>query len=151
MLRNVRPAAVCVAALLVLPMSARGEDKPGGGRYSMQPVEGGVVRMDNATGEMSLCRVEERKLVCDEAGARPGRGLEERLGRLERRVDRLEGQMKDGSAETAPLPTDKDLDRAMNSFERVMRHLFRMVDGLNRDSREHPAPEDGSAPGPNRT
>ena len=39
----------------------------------------------------------------------------------------------------------------MSAFERVMRHLFKMVDNLNREFRDRPKPEDGSAAGPQRT
>ena len=152
MSRPIVPAAACVAAVLCLPMSALAEDKPPAARYSMQPVDGGVVRMDNETGEMSLCHVEAKAMVCDGPAGDPRAGsLQDRVDRLERRVERLEGRTKEPSAETAPLPTDQDLDRAMNAFERVMRHLFKMVDGLNRDWRDHPEPEKGSAPGPQKT
>lgn len=132
-----------LAAALSWPSLAAAQGKPEGNRYSMQPVEGGVVRMDNATGEMSLCHVEAKKMACDMASDQRS-ALQERIDRLEERVARLEGRLRDQGTEAAPLPTDKDLDRAMNTFERVMRRFFRMVDNLNRDFRQHPGPEGGS-------
>ncbi len=143
-------AAMVLAAALSLPPFAAAQEKPAAGRYSMQAVDGGVVRMDNRTGEMSLCRVEAGKMACDIATDQRS-ALQARIDELEKRVARLEGQARDRSAETAPLPTDKDLDRAMNAFERVMRHVFKMVDNLNRDFRERPKPEDGSAGGAEKT
>lgn len=150
MLRTGSPAVALLAATLALPSPAGAQDKPAADRYAMQPVDGGVVRLDRMTGEMSLCRVEAKKMACDMASDQRS-ALQARIDRLEKRVLRLEEKVRDRTAETAPLPSDKDLDRAMTAFERVMRHLFKMVDNLNRDFRERPKPEDGSAAGPQRT
>lgn len=143
-------AAALLAAASFLALPAAAQDGPADNRYSMQPVDGGVVRMDNVTGEMSLCRVEDKKMVCDMATDRQS-ALQDRIDRLAERVDRLEGRMTDRRAETKTLPGDKDLDRAMNAFERVMRRLFRMVDDLNRDFGKDPGPEQKSAAGPEKT
>jgi hypothetical protein len=43
------------------------------GRYQLQPVEGGIVRLDTATGAMDFCRSTGAGLECKEAAAAPVR------------------------------------------------------------------------------
>ena len=124
-------------------------------RYSMQPVDGGVARLDTQTGEISLCQVEGGQMRCETS--------EEERALLEDRIRKLSDEvatLKDGRPagdDTAPLsiqrppaplaptekilPDDAELDRALNQ----MKHIFRTFRDIAREL------DDTPEPAPNRT
>ncbi|TPW25746.1 hypothetical protein [Pararhizobium mangrovi] len=131
-------------ALALAPSSGVAQETKN--NYSLQKVEGGVVRMNNATGEVSMCHTQAGELVCEMA-ADERNALEKRVEALEKRVDRL----TDGEGDTASgRSPDRNLDRAMDAVEHAVRRFFAMIDDLNRDflRRDHYGePDDRTAPG----
>ena len=83
-------------ALLATPAAAQSLLDTAGGRYEMQPVDGGVARLDTVTGDVEFCRVAGDAIVCTDATLGGGSGasgdgdLAARLDDLEARVEQLE-------------------------------------------------------------
>lgn len=123
-------AVLAVSALFALPAFAQtpsvvptpaGEPAPG--RYQFQPVEGGLARLDTATGEIRICRVDPVRMECDPAPpARSPEALAPRAsaeGRDDAEFERALGRMKrvfrafgdiarDFEAETPPAAAAPD-------------------------------------------
>jgi hypothetical protein len=71
-----------------IPVLAAGEDA---GRYSMQPTEGGVVRLDRETGAMSFCTGKDGAWSCKDMAVQESE--------MKKRVDELEGEKRALEAE----------------------------------------------------
>lgn len=98
-------------------------DEPVAGRYQLQPVEGGVVRLDTATGQMTMCRAGAGALDCTEAASGGGAMA---VAALKARVDALERQvaaLRKGSS----LPSDAEVDRSLSIMEKFMRSFMGMA------------------------
>jgi hypothetical protein len=113
------------------------------GRYAIVPVEDGFLRLDTGTGAVSRCTGKIDRLTCrilpDERLA-----YEAEIGRLEDRIDELEGRVAvleekrtfgsldapDGDGE---LPSEEEIDKVMTLAEKVMRRFFGFVKELKRD------------------
>ena len=81
------------------------------GRYMMQPVDGGVLRMDTETGAMSLCTRRSGAVACEPVqDDRSGQKEAERLAienrELRADIKRLEEQMGLGDKPQASAPPD---------------------------------------------
>ncbi|SJZ68274.1 hypothetical protein [Consotaella salsifontis] len=105
------------------------------GRYQMQPVEGGVARLDTETGELTLCRIEGSAMSCaapTSAEALPPAAsspdaldaLEQRVGRLEeamrvvgKRQDRLPGRAADDPQNLDEALGQMKLDEALGQMK----------------------------------
>jgi hypothetical protein len=116
------------------------------GRYEMQPIEGGVARLDTQTGEVSLCHVDGGTMRCQPS--------EEERARLEERIRELSGGRPDPDrqATMAPPPPppaagqseDAEVDKAIDR----MKKIFRAFRDITREFDEEPA---APAPAPDRT
>lgn len=113
------------------------------GRYAIVPVEDGFLRLDTGTGAVSRCTGKIGRLTCrilpDERLA-----YEAELGRLEDRIDEIEGRVAlmeknrafgnldtpDGDGE---LPSEEKIDKVITLAEKVMRRFFGFVKELKRD------------------
>lgn len=132
-----RPVILVLASALVAaaPASAQAAE-----RYRMERTEDGFVRMDLATGQMSVCRERGVELVCRaavderEAYHREIGDLETRLERLEERVAELE---RPGSQPQSSVPSEQDFEQTLNHMERFFRRFL----GLVREFDEEPAPD----------
>lgn len=157
MLRRIVIAALgclCLsAAALQFEVQAETRDD-GKGRYTMSPVEGGVLRLDKDTGAMALCTRRNEKLVCDPVDDRTvadngqlakleaeNRALKDRVKALE------EGAARGDSAKPpeAPdnkmqLPTEEEVDKALDYAERMFKK-FR--DRLQKADPAQPKPKSG--------
>ena len=128
--------AVAAAGLATAALAAEQRQ----GRYTMSPTDGGFVRLDTATGSMSLCSRKDGNWAC-EAMADQGADLRQEVDRLteentelkaeikrledlvglggdmgpntERRTERPRGQLQ--------LPNEQDVDRALNYIQRMFR------------------------------
>jgi hypothetical protein len=99
------------------------------GRYTLAPLEGGIVKLDTRTGALSECRRKGDTLNCtlvpDER-----QPLQDEIDRLSRENAELRAQLgakaptAGSTAAPAPsLPSDADIDRALSLMERFMRGL----------------------------
>lgn len=136
-MKGLRPGVAMLAGvpLLILAYATplpRAVAEPGG-RYAMQPIEGGVLRLDTETGAMALCTRKGAGIVCeavetpqnvDKEVARveaENRQLKAEIRRLEDLVamDAQPGQTKRGSR--FELPSEEDIDKALGTMERIMK------------------------------
>lgn len=150
-----------LALALAGPAAAqtRGDAREGP-RFAMQPVEGGLMKLDTRSGALAFCSVKSGAWVC-EAVPEDRAALEAEIGRLQGRIAALEkgsagtgtGGVPDIMAppeaarpgDTPPLSppaasppaenalppeAEKRLDQAMDMAERVFRRFFEMVDRL---------------------
>ncbi|MCP3053562.1 hypothetical protein [Aurantimonas marianensis] len=137
-------SALFVAGMVAaVPASAQSILDSGGGRYQMQPVEGGIARLDTQTGAVELCRIEGEALVCK--GSSDGQQRDaDRIADLEARVEALEGgkRVLKGADETA--------DQAIKTMRQVFRGFADIVRELERDLGSDPDKTEGGAE-PGRT
>lgn len=131
-----------------------------GGRYSLQEVRAGYLRLDRTTGEVSLCRERDHGWTCDLiAEDRTAYSdeivrleqekvvLERRVSALEARLDAIVGLAESPVHTDAPVPDplapsagsesamNDELDQALDVTERAMRRFFGILQGLERDYR----------------
>lgn len=129
-----RTTTMILAGLAVLAMSAAASaqtalpqpaERPG--RYAMQPVEGGFARLDTETGAVSLCSKKGTGFSCDPVADE--RGLQKEIDRLnaENRelhaeLKRLAEQQSQGrEGKRMELPSEEDVDKALNYMERLVK------------------------------
>ena len=116
---------IFVVALVAGSAQAEGE-----GRYRMEKTDGGFVRLDTATGEVSLCREQEGQIVCRMA-ADERAAFEKELDLLTKRVEALEKGGVTGETTAKPsLPTDEEIDRTMTIMEKMMQRFMGIVKNL---------------------
>lgn len=121
-----------LAGLLALAtaMPAAGNDKPG--RYVMQPVGGGVLRLDTETGQMALCTVSGAGVVCEPvqepaATDRQAERLAAENRELKAEIKRLEEMLAEAARAPAvrqprlELPSEEDVDKALSYMERMVK------------------------------
>lgn len=137
--------AIAASALLATPAGAAPEAS---GRYAMTRIHDGVLRLDTATGAVSVCRREDGEWACEavrdphldlqrevEALRGENAALRAEIGRAERdgdappeatdkKQDRL---MPD---EDASLSAEKTIDEMMAVFESMMRRFRDMIESL---------------------
>ncbi|MEM9205902.1 MAG: hypothetical protein AAGA88_06190 [Pseudomonadota bacterium] len=117
-------------------------------RYILERTESGFIRMDRQTGDMSVCTEQAGSLAC--RGAADDRTIlsteVEQLRRENAELRRQIAAISKALGVEAPaidvppenslvdgLPTEEDLDQAMDIMEGVMRRFFGMVDRLRED------------------
>jgi hypothetical protein len=142
--------AVPAMAQVVEPPKADGDER----RYQFSPAEGGALRLDTRSGQVSLCNRRSAgwacSLVADDRNA-----MEQEIARLQGDNDRLKGEngrlkqsllergapLPEGAApplppergETVPAPRPDEVDRMMSTLERVWRRLVDMIVNLQKD------------------
>ncbi|KWV48566.1 hypothetical protein AS156_17960 [Bradyrhizobium macuxiense] len=132
------------------------------GRYALSPAADGFLRLDTRTGAVSTCTNSGNGWACyevpDERAA-----LDAEIGRLQADNDKLKAELaareptasgktdealpksdslKKAEPKTAegdrkieiPLPSDRDMDRAMSFIERAWRRLIEMANRVQRDN-----------------
>ena len=110
------------------------------GRYRMERTEGGFIRLDTASGDVSLCKETDGQITCRMA-ADERAAFEKELGLLTERVEALEKAQNSGPSDIKPrLPTDEEIDRTMSIMERMMQRFMGIVKNLEGDG-EEPSPE----------
>jgi len=127
------PRILFSAIALVLLVGAAPDADQAGGRYRMTPAEGGAfLRLDTQTGAMSVCQRKDGRWAC-EAVPDERRALETEIDRLKSEVKRLEellalpdpgtpdGKRAQRSGPKLSLPSEEDIDRAMDYAQRMMR------------------------------
>ncbi len=126
-------AAAFVAGVVLAPATVWAQSPlPAGsaGRFTMNPVDGGVLRLDTETGALSMCKQVSGSWTCtmlpDDRTA-----VDAELARLKRenedmkasvkRLEELAGLPDDGKRGKAQLPTEEDIDKAMNYVQRMLK------------------------------
>ena len=115
-------------ASLAAPPSAT-EDRTG--RFTMQPTDGGFLRLDTMTGDVSLCMREGATFECKPV--KDDRDLQREVGRLvdenktlKAEVKRLEDMLgldgpPGGGKPKFELPSEEDVDKALSYMERMFK------------------------------
>ena len=124
---------VSAVALIGIAGSARAEETD---RYRLEKTDTGYIRMDTATGEMSICEERSGQLVCkiaaDERAAFQGDidRLQAKLDEMEGRVARLEARP---SIPETLLPSDAEVDKGIDIMEKFFRSFMGIVKELDKD------------------
>lgn len=128
------------------------------GRYVLQAIEGGTLRMDTETGAMSLCTQTGGTVTCnpvedDRAATRKLEQLEAENKQLKADVKRLEDALDQSQADRKPkmtLPTEEDVDKALNYVERMIKKFRDKLKSMEEGSPNAGSGADkGKAPAPN--
>lgn len=153
-MRTTHSASLFCAISLLGIASASAQSMPDSenGRYTLSAVKDGVVRLDTRTGTVSTCTDKGNGWACyvvpDERAA-----LDTEIGRLQKENEALKAQLaaqdsaatgksadvlpkpkNDGERKIEiPLPSDRDMDRVMNTIENAWRRLVEMAGRLQRD------------------
>ena len=131
------------------------DEKPG--RYSMTPADGGVLKLDTATGAVSLCTREGSDWTCqptkdgEQALRREIEGLKSEIQVLKEQLSKTEELAGIGDPTKtdgprpgtggprpqakADLPTEKDVDQAFDYFERMVKKLRERLNRLEGDGK----------------
>ena len=136
---------VLVSAVVVFASAAHAQTAPDSenGRYALNQVSDGMLRLDTRTGQVSLCAKKDTNWACN-AVPDERQALESEITRLQRENGALKKDMvarglplPSGVAGapanqrelnlTVPLPSDAEIDRVMSAFEKMWRRLIDMV------------------------
>ncbi len=130
-----------LAALAAFPLSPAAAQT--GGRFTFQPVEGGLMRLDTETGQVSHCTKAGDSFACRSV-ADDRAALMDEIERLKRENEQLRqaaGKSPDGKASSPTaklqLPTEEEIDKAMGLVETLMRRMLRTF----RDEAPQPEPK----------
>jgi hypothetical protein len=126
-------ALACTSAPAALAQTPAPDNE--NGRYSMNPVADGVLRLDTRTGQISLCRQKSDSWVC-EATADDRAAYEKEIARLQAKVASLEAELKRQPGGELKLPSDAEVDRVMKFFETIFRRFIGMIEGLQRENEQ---------------
>jgi hypothetical protein len=136
-------AYLLIAAVMMNAAAAAAEETPAA-RYSMTPIDGGALRLDTLTGSVDRCISEAGMWSCrtlpDE-----GRALQDEIDRLAEENARLRAKLEasgddsvvgDDDAAEGPvtsfrLPSQAEVDKAIDFMEHVLKRFKSMVEGLN--------------------
>jgi hypothetical protein len=129
-----RPVALIVPALLLAGLvgSASGEEVE---RYRLEKTENGYVRMDTATGEMSICEERTGQLVCKMA-ADERAAFQDEIDRLQAKLDGIEGRvakLEERAIPEALLPSDEEVDKSLDIMEKFFNRFMGMMKQLDKD------------------
>lgn len=134
---------VCLVALAILPAAAGAEDESGG-RYTMSPTDDGVVRLDKQTGAMALCRRRDDAWTCESMDdsqhaltdeidklRAENKSLKDQVQHLEETLGLGENQSDaPSSSSKLVLPSEADVDKAFDYFERMLDKLHERMKKL---------------------
>lgn len=146
-------APAVLAVLAVLPASAQTRDAPG--RFTMQPIEGGFLRLDTQTGAVSTCRAGTGNLVLCQPAQEEQQSLANEIARLRAENVELKAEVKrlqeiagaqPGPPEAGPpaekfqLPSEEDVDSALDYLERMFKKFRDRLQNLEKDSKKPGTP-----------
>ena len=102
-------------------------------RYVLEKSGSGFVRMDRATGEMSVCTEQAGQLVCRMA-ADDRSALETQIDALEKRVEALEGK----TSAPGGLPSDEEFEKTLTFMEKFFSRFMDIVKGFEKSDSGQP-------------
>lgn len=133
--------ATVTLALIVLILPAGLAEAQDATRYRLERTDDGYVRMDTATGAMSICKERGEQLVCrpaaDAQDAFEGgvASLQKRIDTLEDRVAALEKEA--GTRVSSALPSDEEVDKTLGIMERFFRRFMSIVQDFEKQADEN--------------
>ncbi len=102
-------------------------------RFTFQPVDGGLMRLDGETGHVSFCTKSGDGYACRSV-ADDRAAMQEEIDRLKRENERLrQADAKAQAGGAFKLPSEEEIDKALGAFERMMRRMMR---NLRNDGRQ---------------
>ncbi len=117
--------AMVIGGISLVPVSAQTS-----GRFTFQPIEGGVMRLDSETGHVSHCTRTGDALACRSV-ADDRAALQEEIDRLRRENDELRlsagKPANPGVTGRLQLPSEGDIDKAMTMVEKLMRRMMKTL------------------------
>lgn len=155
-------SGIAAAALLSAPLTAAAEQS---GRYAMSRVSGGILRLDTATGAVSVCRHDDEEWACKQVSD-PQLDLQHEVEKLRGENAALRAELErggTGGAGTIPpespdkkqdrlvpdgdtplpggdtlLPGNETIDEMVAALEKMMRRFRDMIKSLeeNKDERQ---------------
>ncbi|WP_363350079.1 hypothetical protein [Methylocystis echinoides] len=114
-------------ATALAPFVAQAEETPAiiapeGDRFTLQPLNGGYLRLNRDTGAVSYCSAKEGVAVC-RLGADERATLQAEIERLRAENARLQAQIAKGPP---TLPGEQEFERALSFTERFLRRIIRL-------------------------
>ena len=145
-------ASAMLVGLATLPAAAQMRDAPrdAPGRFTMQPVDGGFLRLDTQTGAVAMCRPGaggavacqtsegEATLAAEVARLRAENvALRAEVKRLEMiaGVDRPMAPSTEPPADKFQLPSEQDVDQALDYVERMYKKFRDRLQSLDKDTK----------------
>ncbi len=151
-----RALIIAIPAIAAIGLGAAGvASQERQGRYLMNPVENGFVRLDTETGAMSVCTQRNGRWVCELMGDE-AKALQDEVERLRAEVKRLKDQAAlaqptpgdappaERPGKTFELPTEEEVDKALDYFENIFRKFRERIEKFERDERGAEKPKDGT-------
>jgi hypothetical protein len=129
--------SMLIAGLLTLAgNSAFAADAAPQGRYTLTPNGAGFVRLDTQTGQVSECTGAPANLICkstpDERAA-----LMAEIDRLQGKIDAWDAAAPAPAADQQSLelnlPDDKQVDKAFNFLERMIKRFKGLVEEMRKE------------------
>lgn len=132
MKRPIAISAVIFAAAFGASALAQSPTSPNDAwRYKMQKVDGGFLRLDAQTGQVSFCREKESNWTC-ETVADDRAALEAEIRRLNDRLATLERKQND-PVERFRTPSDQEIEQVVGFFEKLMKRFRGVVENLKKE------------------
>jgi hypothetical protein len=98
------------------------------GRFTFQPVEGGMMRLDTETGHISHCTKAGDSFACRSI-ADDRAAMQDEIDRLRRDNEELRRSSgkpgNPGVTGKLQLPSEEEIDKAMGLFEKMMRRMMK--------------------------
>jgi hypothetical protein len=121
-------ATSLVASANAQPMAGSADEN---WRFKLQRVDGGFLRLDAQTGQVSFCREKDANWTC-ETVADDRAALEAEIKRLSDQVAILEEQSNDPS-QRFRTPSDQEIEQVMGFFEKMMKRFRGVVENLKKE------------------
>lgn len=132
------------AAVLMSTLSAFAEE----GRYQLEKSADGFVRLDTTSGEMSVCKLQKKQLVCRTA-ADERAAFQDEIDALDQRIEQLERQVlaleKGRNYSRQGFPSEEEFEQTLGYMEKFLRRFMDIIEEFDR------APKDLAPGSPDRT
>jgi hypothetical protein len=127
-----RAVALLVPGLVLAGLvgAASGEEVE---RYRLEKTDTGYVRMDTATGEMSICEERTGQLVCKLA-ADERAAFQDDIDRLQAKLEGIEARvakLEDRAIPEALLPSDEQVDKSLDIMEKFFDRFMGIMKELD--------------------
>ncbi len=119
------------AVILALTAVAGAEEE----RYQLERTDNGYVRLNTATGEMSICEERSGQLVC-KAAAEERAAFQDEIDRLQGKLDAVEARVAKLEGRAIPealLPSDEEVDKSLDIMEKFFRRFMGVVQEFDKD------------------